>query len=171
MRSRRWLFGLAFILVSASSARAQDAGQVGTTIAYPAAIGVIWHVTDNFAVRPDFSFLSGANPSISVLTTSVGISGLIYVGKRDGLRAYLSPRIGYQRDSSSPTDPEAPAPPTTATYVVAGSFGVEYSVQKRFALFGESGIAHSHSSTTLGDVTATLHSWGTRAGVGVIFYF
>jgi hypothetical protein len=171
MCSHRWFLVLTLSLASGSAAQAQDAGQAGITVGYPAAIGVIWHLGESFALRPDFSFLAGTNPSISVFTTTAAVSAIVYMSKPDTVRAYLSPRIGYQRDSSRPTDPSSPDSPATGTYIVGGSAGVEVLVQKRIAIFGETGAAYSRSSTTFGDTTSTLQTFGTRAGVGMIFYF
>src|SRR4051812_40532108 len=76
---------------------AQDAPKVGLSMGYPAAIGVIWHVTDRLALRPEMSvtksasefigssitFSSGGVPVTTTTTTttdawqvSAGVSGL-----------------------------------------------------------------------------------------------
>ena len=44
------------LLLACGTARAQDTGKAGVTLAYPASIGVIWHAGDNVAIRPDFTF-------------------------------------------------------------------------------------------------------------------
>jgi hypothetical protein len=169
MRSSCGLLVVAFALLS-TSVRAQEASRVGITIAYPEAVGLFWHVSDGFALRPDFSFKTGANESITVLTTTVGVSAIVYVGKWDALRAYISPRFAFQRDSSSSRPEPSGAPPTT-TYIGVGSFGVQYSLHPRCAVFGETGVSYTHSSTTFEDVTAGVHTLGTRSGMGLIFYF
>jgi hypothetical protein len=122
-------------------------------------------------LRPDFSFRQGANESLTVLTMTVGVSGVVYVGKWDQLKAYVSPRFALQRDSSTLVIPSTLAPPPTTTYIGAGSFGFQYSLQKRCAVYGETGVVYTHSSTTFEDVTSGLHTLGTRAGLGIIFYF
>jgi len=199
---------LAIVLFSAPPARAQEGGQFGITVAYPAAIGVIWQVSDKFAVRPDLSFSQSGSDSGSLFavdsnTTStvgaIGISGLFYVRKWEALRAYVSPRFGYQRSSSITEPASLSTVPTTGVYSGTGSFGVQYLLHKRFAMFGETGVGYSRSSRTI-TVTqfpplpipipgfptslpvspatpvitttiSTSHTWGTHAGVGLIFYF
>ena len=56
MRRSLALFSLALVVLSARPSNAQDAGHVGLTIAFPAAVGVIWQATDRLAIRPDFQF-------------------------------------------------------------------------------------------------------------------
>jgi hypothetical protein len=182
MRIRDVVFVLALALGSASLAYAQDAGQVGLTIAYPAAIGVIVHVTDAVAVRPDVTFSQSTSDNTGMTNTAVsaGISGLFYVGRWDNLRAYVSPRFGYQRSSTSGTNVVGGVlgiAPVTNVYSGTGSFGAQYLLHKRLAVFGETGLAYTHTASNL-NVTAappaadtTAHSWATKAGIGMIFYF
>ena len=58
--------------------------------------------------------------------------------------------------------------------------GLSYSLHKRFSAFGEVGYGYSRtqsSSKTSPPPTFDIslnpssHSWGTRTGAGVIFYF
>jgi hypothetical protein len=126
----------------------------------------------------------------------VGVSGLLYARKWDALRAYVSPRLAYSRSTGSTTSgdlvggvpvipvtpgtPALPSLPTVSTtissYLIAGSFGAEYSLARRFALFGEVGYGYSRtsSSSATGGVATlklTTNATGTRTGVGVILYF
>ena len=74
---------------------------------------------------------------------------------------------------------------------MTGSFGAHYQFHHRFAVFGETGFGYNHSSTTFSSILlgpvipvgpnipapvtrsaeTNSHSWGTRTGAGVIFYF
>ena len=45
-----WI-GATVVLTGGSNAVAQERGQFGLTTGYPAAIGVVWHVTDRFGIR------------------------------------------------------------------------------------------------------------------------
>lgn len=172
------LLALAVGLLSSLPARAQEAGQLGVTLAYPAAIGVIWHATERLAIRPDFSFSASTNDALanSNSVVNVGVSGLLYVRRWDDLRAYVSPRFGYERISTSVSS-GATAAPTTNAYSGMGSFGVQYRLNQRFSIFGETGLSYNHTSTTSTSVitgtpnVSTSHSWSTKAGVGMIFYF
>jgi predicted porin len=62
-----------------------------------------------------------------------------------------------------------------------GLFGAEYSLHKRFSVFGEVGFGYTTSSSKskssppspIDDLIAggSAHGWSTRTGAGVIFYF
>lgn len=177
-RSHALLLSLALVVMSARPSNAQDVGHVGVTMAFPAAVGVIWQATDRLAIRPDFQFSQSAVGSLSSsqISTAVGVSALFYVRKWDNLRAYLSPRFGYQHQSVTTTGSLA-NPTSLDQYSYAGSFGAEYQLHRRFAVFGEVGLMYNHtvtdnpSSFSGGSVSTTGHIWGTRAGVGAIVYF
>lgn len=202
------LLALSLVLFVHAPALAQDAGQIGVTLGYPSAIGIVWHVTDSVAVRPDISFSTGSTESpairsgISFLdsavasgessstTVTTGLSGLVYLGKWDKLRAYVSPRYAYGHLTSNSGTTFA-VDNKNSTHTLTGSFGAQYQLHRRFAVFGETGVGYTRSSTTftslillpvlpLGpNVPAPVsqsqeivsRSWGTRSGVGVIFYF
>ena len=72
----RWLVVALFALVSctATNAVAQEKGQTGLTMGYPATIGLIWHIGDSAALRPEFSFSRTANEASSSTVPSVGSS-------------------------------------------------------------------------------------------------
>jgi hypothetical protein len=180
MHTRHCLLVLALTLGSAAALRAQDAGQVGLTIAYPASVGVIVHVSDQIAIRPDITFSESTNDTAgsSNTVTSVGVSGLFYVQRWDSLRAYLSPRFGYQRSSAGVAAGTINFAPLVTGYSWTGSFGVQYLLHRRLAAFGETGLGYTHSSATTAaplptgaTIDSTTHGWATRAGVGLIFYF
>jgi len=124
---RRLAAVMAIVFGAAGSARAQESGHVGITMGYPASIGVIWHVSDRIALRPEVSLqqISGTSTSVITITTGfgpggqtittstttqatsdqwavgVGASALFYVKQWDALRTYVSPRFQYSRGSSS----------------------------------------------------------------------
>jgi hypothetical protein len=171
------------LVLGSVAAGAQDAGKTGLAIGYPGGIGVLWHASDKVAVRPDIT----VSRSTSEGTTSddswgVGtdLTVLFYLKKSGNLRTYVAPRFSYTRTSSTLQITIASAQSTTTTSNKsttnssggAGLFGVQYSASPRFSVFGEAGIAFSHRSNEAGltGTTSTGNSWGTTAGVGVIFY-
>jgi hypothetical protein len=201
---------LSLTLLTGAAARAQEKGRTGLTVAFPAAVGVIWHVTDRVALRPDVSFSwSSSSPdpaSASSFTSSgngasvgVGLSGLFYVRKWEGLSAYVSPRFSYARNSTTLTTTistvtlvgpgggldstlsSVETEGTSSTYSLSGAFGAQYSLSRKFGVFGEAGFGYSHSRTSTTSSPSlpslssssgvTVNAIGTRAGVGVIFYF
>jgi hypothetical protein len=181
MRLAHALLSLALVVAAGRPSNAQETGDVGLTMAFPAAVGVIWQTTDRLAIRPDFTFShqesSGSALVASSNATGVGVSALFYVRKWDSLRAYLTPRFGYQHVSQNL--PGASGSTAQDQYSFAGSFGAEYQLHRRFAVFAETGLIYTHSSTDNTSTTAgapfsfstTSNSWGTRSGVGAILYF
>lgn len=176
MRSwRLWSLCLVFVVVACGTARAQDEQKVGITLAYPAAIGVIWHAAPSVAVRPDFTFATTHTEGLSVTSDSwsigTGISALFYVSSDDRVRTYVSPRFGYTR-SSADSDSSAVLESTSSSWQVAGSFGAEYTPTSKFGIFGEVGVAHNRATadTGLSGAEVKNRSTGMRAGVGIIFY-
>ena len=124
----------------------------------------------------------------------VGVSALFYVYRWDALRAYLSPRVSYSRTGSSTTSSSGSATDSRVwSYLTSGSFGAQYSLGRRFGLFGEIGLGYSATTSTLSTTltisvssplspvpstrTQLIRSDGhsntlsTRSGAGVIFFF
>ena len=156
MRTRRILLLACSIIVGATTAAgAQEAGTVGITMGYPAAIGLLWHLSDRIALRPEFSFTltdssseSLVNDESHFLSLGTGVSALFYWPATDNLRTYAAPRFSYARTHGDSSTTES----TTDVYTIAGMFGAQYSLGRRFAAFGEVGL-------------------GSRTGVGVVLYF
>src|SRR5262245_29266956 len=106
MRRATAAAALAIVFGTGSTAFAQDPG-IGLTMGYPAAIGLIIHLGDRMAVRPEFTFaqtsidtdvaITGATVTSSSSSDNwsygVGASALFYLGPKDNLRTYVSPRF------------------------------------------------------------------------------
>src|SRR5258707_12879195 len=103
--------GTILLMLAGGVANAQEKGQTGLTLGYPASVGVIFHLSDHVALRPEFSVSKSttsddaSSPSGSTSTGTwalgVGVSGLFYIKKRDNLREYLSPRFTYTRSQTA----------------------------------------------------------------------
>ena len=185
----------------ASDAAAQDQPSVGVTMGYPASIGVVWHVSDRIAIRPEVSLQQISTTSTSVITTVVGIvggnvtttttttqttsdqwntavgaSGLFYLERWEALRTYVSPRFLYSRSTSSSASSNSVSNNefTSNSYFFSGSVGADYTLSRRFGVYGELGFGYSYQSTTNSFAPAgsnTGHTISTRSGVGAILYF
>jgi len=109
-----------------TSASAQDDPRVGIVMGYPASVGVIWHVNDRLALRPEVNVQKSVGESTTTLSLSItafpvggpsttttttvttidawqvsaGLSALFYLSKDGPLRTYVSPRWAYARSSS-----------------------------------------------------------------------
>ncbi len=184
----RWFAVLVVSLVLvAGTARAQEKGQTGVTFGYPASIGILWHPSASFALRPDFSFSISSNDSsgtnVMLGTTDstsvgVGVTALFYVHTWDKLQAYVAPRFGYSRtrstSQSSSSSPVLSTPGATATsdgtgnaYSVSGLVGVQYSLSRRFGVYAETGVGYSRvksdsTSTYTGQTTSVATNSNTN---------
>jgi len=169
---------IAAAVIGAAPAAAQDGGSVGITMGYPASVGVIWHVTDRVALRPEVSWTKVSSTSTASITSVIGIgsgavtttttsqstndqstvgvgaSGLIAVRQWDALRAYLSPRFLYTRGSTTSssvnsfTGSSTPIDFTIDAYFVSGSVGVQYALSDRFGIYGEVGLGYNHQTSS-----------------------
>jgi hypothetical protein len=193
-----WM-GAAVVLLGGSNAVAQERGQFGLTTGYPAAIGVLWHATDRVGIKGEFTFaLSSSEIDVSPLLAGrethtdsfgIGIAGLLYVSRNDNVSTYFSPRFAYARATSESERPDfsitlpEPLPfplpsldirSKSSSYSFAGSFGAQYSPNRRFSVFGELGLNYSSQQTELSpsSLSETEGSvFGVRSAVGVILYF
>ena len=217
-----WLVLIVALVPTAASA--QDTPKVGLTMGYPAAVGLIWQLADRVALRPEVTLtkqsdestqndLAGSAPLTSSDSTaaSVAIGALFYVASFDlpagapakagALRAYVSPRFSYSRSSSSSSTPSSTiAGPSTSdstisAYQTSGSFGAQYTLGRRFGVFGEAGLAYVRTNTSISSTFSTTftsitngvltqsirvqtvgssarsNAVTTRTAVGVIFFF
>jgi hypothetical protein len=113
----RNMFAFVMVMLAAVPASAQGERRIGVVAAYPASFGVLWQMTDGFALRGDGSFdwstietastitlgLPSSIPGSSATTTfrseasnrdvSFGVSALIDLHRRDQLRIYAAPRV------------------------------------------------------------------------------
>src|SRR5262249_49245850 len=200
MRRTLFFFVLGVLLVPCVSA-AQDTPRVRIVMGYPAQVGVLWTIGDRFALRPELNWTHSTtetttvqtifNPTgvstITVTTTSEtnaigpGISALIYLATREGLQIYVVPRFAYTHSTSStelgipvPPNVTVPADTTTSSYNVSGSLGAQYSVAKRFGLFGEVGLAFGRTTLSPGSSIVRVdnknRTVGLRSGAGVILF-
>jgi hypothetical protein len=176
---------------------AQNPGQVGLVMGYPASAGLIWHATDWLAVRPEVSFFrltseaSTSNPNEPAdWQIETGLGALFYIVRDDPFRAYVSPRFSYQHDgrgfsgslgsgafvSSSESRSKA--------YEASGSFGAQYLLGTRFGIFAELGVGRVSTSVTTESRTSVsgvpisvsretrrTHLLNLRTGVGAVLYF
>ena len=136
-RLRAAVLVLPVLFVAQSAALAQDR-DVGISMGYPVAVGVAFHLTDSVALRPEISFThissdsdSGfGDISIDNYTYEIGISGLLYAGRRDKLRAYVTPGYAHRRTGGSndvSVFPEVGSI-TVSGHNFQGSFGAQYSL-------------------------------------------
>lgn len=175
MRLCRSTACLALVLAACGTASAQDHGPVGITMAFPTSIGAIFHATDKVAIRPEFTFTQSSTDSSPVEATTwsvgTGVSALFYLSSRDRVQTYVAPRFSYAHADTSIAGGIV-SDNTSDSTGFSGSFGAEYSPSARFSVYGEAGIAYTQltSKSQVSGIETKNHTWGTRGGVGIIFY-
>ena len=169
-------------MCAARTARAQERGDAGITMGYPASAGFVYHIADRLAIRPEVSFTfsdSSSEGEATLLTTDAsqigtGVSAIVYLARYDKLRTYVSPRYTYTRAKSTSESPFSGTSRTTiSAHTVAGTFGAQYALHEHFGAFGEVGVAYTSQSnrSEVIDVRVATDSFASRTGIGVIFYF
>jgi hypothetical protein len=170
-------------LLCVRTASAQDTRSFGVTMGYPASIGVLWHMNEAVAVRPEFAFdffssetennsPLGGDSSQDGHSVSVGLSALFYFARWDMTRAYVVPRYAYSRTSSSLEGPFDFLRDTSGNiHDVSMSFGAQHTLGDRFAIYGELGLAYERATTEITTSQLRRTEFGTRSGVGVVVYF
>jgi hypothetical protein len=188
MRVPRVVLAAIAALAVPTVAFAQEKGDAGLTMGYPGAIGVIYHVTDRFAIRPEITFALSNGKSESPFSTTeadsatigVGVSGIFYLKQVDKLRTYVCPRYSYSHSESTTTSsiltPIVDDEESTSTHKAhsfVGTFGAQYAVHERFSIFGEvgAGFTHTASRSELSGLSSSSNQLTTRTGAGVVFYF
>jgi hypothetical protein len=164
--------GLLAVLLAAP-ASAQEQGQVGVSMGYPASVGVVWQVADRVAIRPEISLVQTSTDITTVTTLTfttpsgtqtqqitraqfetdsttvgAGVSALFYLWKQEALTAFLTPRYAYTRGTGTTAGSGAAGAPfdiTTKSRFVGGSFGAQYALSRKFSVFGEIGLGYTHS--------------------------
>ena len=157
---------LLLVSLMATPAAAQEAGDVGMTVSAPSAIGMIWHVTERVAVRPDLAFSFGesdgddGSPDVSSDTFSLGGSVLFYTGRWDNLQTYVAPRLSYTWSSSSIDTSQNDFEASQNSWGFSGSFGAQVLARQplRGVCRGRAGIHQSDHGN------AVAH-WRQRANV------
>ena len=177
-----FLVGLGLLVASltATPASAQEPGDVGVTVSAPSAIGVIWHVTPKVAVRPDLSFSfsesdADVGTDINSHSFTLGGSVLFYTGRWDNLQTYVAPRLSYSWTSSSIDGGGTSLDSSQDGWGLSGSFGAQYTLGTRFAVFAEAGLLYSSQTTetpsSFGNNERTSWTFGTRTAIGATLYF
>ena len=154
---RSALFGLATLLTAASIASAQDK-KVGLTMGYPSSFGVVWHVSEKVAIRPELSLAgssaettaAGFSSESNSTAIGTGISALFYLNTADKLRTYVSPRFTYshsttEQRSSSITNSSAKN--TTTSTGGQGSFGARSRREQSLRGLRRAGVGFAHNES------------------------
>jgi len=188
MRRQTCLVALIGIMVIATPAVAQKKGDLGLSMAFPAAVGAQWHATDRVAARVTVNYeRSSTDTEIAIpvpvgivptettivsSSVSVGLSGLFFLRNGGGVSAFVSPSYAYTHSTADRNpDVSGLSDGGLASHAFGGSFGVQYTPNRKFGVFGEAGLEYQRHDSTPGSVITRSRIFGTRAGVGVILYF
>jgi hypothetical protein len=176
-----WGAGLVLAGLMTTPAAAQEKGDIGLTISAPSALGVIWHVSERVAVRPEMSFSFSETDAESSTLTDVSShsftlagSALFYMGRWESLQTYFSPRLTYSWAGSSTEAAGLDIESTQNGWGLSGSLGAQYTLGTRFAVFAEAGLMYSSSEskiTTILPTDRTSWAFGSRTAIGGTLYF
>lgn len=175
------------------SAAAQPTKPVAVTLGYPAAVGLIWHVNDRLAVRPDVTLnrsetkttltstaaglFGGVSTSTSTSTQtdttwSTGLSLLVTLADLDDLRLYFVPRVSYLRATTSSEASVAGLgglgsfSSDNDGVTALGGVGAHYMLGTRAAVFAESGVQYVRQSFSSA-IPGTTGTKSTATSVGL----
>ena len=114
MRIREVLALACSIMACMPTAASAQEPKTGITMGYPASIGLLWHVSDRVALRPEFSFTRTDSSSESLIndesnfwSLGTGVSVLFYAPLTDNLRTYLAPRFSYAKTTGDTNTTES----------------------------------------------------------------
>ena len=168
---------MCFMLISLPPvASAQDAPTAGLAVTSSSSVGLIWHLSDRVALRPELGFssmkltLDAVAARQTQQNLSPGISLLFYTRPRgDDFRPYFTPRYVYGRNHGKSTSTAGPGEveSTLVTHTASFSGGAEYVPHEHFGVFGEVGMSYSRSEPN----NTVSQSWAVRSVVGAILYF
>src|SRR5687767_3772372 len=88
----------ALLVCGASVGDAQSERHLAITVGQPGAVGLLWHVGNQLALRTDFAFSrsstgSPTRSSSSSWSVTGGLSALLPVARIDSVRVYFAPRF------------------------------------------------------------------------------
>lgn len=175
-----------------ATASAQPTKPVAVTLGYPAAVGVLWHLNDRLAVRPDVTLnrnetkttitstssglfgggTSTVTSSQTDTTWSAGLSLLVTLANVDDLRLYFVPRVSYLRATTSSDASLAGFTGLDAFtadndgVTALGGFGAHYMLGTRAAVFAESGVQYVRQSFSSG-ISGASDTKSTTTSVGL----
>lgn len=195
-RSAQLVAAIVCVVGAVGAAEAQQDRRVGVVIEYPASFGMLWHVTDRVALRPDVTLSWTTTETTSTLnviggpttttttsdtsTRALGLSGLFYLGPPQDLRFYVVPRVAYiwtssESETSPPLLQLGPYESDGTGVQASGAFGAQYAVHERFRVFGELGVGYTRQESETGyavsRTTLEQRGFGLRSGVGVVVMF
>ncbi len=183
----------------APAAQAQDKGQLGINASIGEGsrdVGVTYHVSGRFALRPSFRYTTTEDetafvldsrcgeggprepgclipiPQAEIETTEwgLGLSVLYYMGRKDSLSTYLAASGHYGKATAEVgrvPGGGARGEQTTDGWTWGGTLGAQYSVAKRFGLFAEVGVRYANRESRFNE-SSVFTTVG--ASMGAVFY-
>lgn len=131
--------------------------------------GIYLPISNSAALRAEAAVSYSSSGNFSNWAEGVALSGVFYLSTFDALRTYWGPRIGFTYS----------APGGAHSQVASGSvyYGAEYSLSRRFGVFGEAGVTYARTTgTRLGPSGEQIpiepgNSTSTFSGVGLLLHF
>lgn len=180
-----WIASILLMPIAFASSAAQSPDRPRIGLVLGSSVGVIWHVSDRFALRPSVAASKwssstrsdgGSAHRSSSWSYTAALDNLIYVQRREPISTYISMGISYQTGRSRPN--------LNDQYVIGvpASFGAQFSPHRRLSVWGEAGLALTLTRRTIHPTLIEGQSIGssgkassnevsTRSSVGMVFYF
>jgi len=190
---------LAGLILLASFSFSQEKGAFGLNFRVDPQprIGMTYHFSKQFALRPYIGFSWGSTESEGEIVPlddlpafrgnreedtsylSFGLGFLFYFYSRRDISAYTGINFNYTHETSdsSITRPlrQIEEDVKGDVYQTTAILGLQCRLLKNLAIFGEAGFGYSygkHKRENRLDVTTTSTRWGlANSGIGLVFYF
>jgi hypothetical protein len=190
---------LVMFVVTASLSFAQEKGKFGFIMRVDPSprIGITYHISGKFALRPYFGFSKGTETSDVVIeperlpprpertgtreedTTRISFGlGLLYsVYSVRHFTAYTGINFGYTSENSDVSFSWRDDDVSNKGEILSGNimFGLQANIMKNLSIFGEVGFGYSQGDfdhVNNVDLKSKQTRWGlTNSGIGLAFYF
>lgn len=186
MKKSSFILMLTLIIPGMSFAQKQGRFGFNLSVNSGSAIGVIYHLSDHFALRPSLSYARttfettatyadglGGYVSRKVKQTEKtyggGLGGLLYFPSSSDFTTYLGAGISYLKtERLVPDDFPSSADFKTGSISLNGSLGLQYALSKNFSVYGELGFNYINGDD---DADFSVSGLSTRnSGIGIILY-
>jgi opacity protein-like surface antigen len=187
VKMKKSSFILMLALIIPGIALAQKKGQFGFNLSVNSgsAIGVTYHLSDRFALRPSLSYTRTTFETTTTYydgfryverkveqtdkTYGGGLEGLLYFPSSNDFTMYLGAGISYLKTERAVPDDFLFSPDfKTGNISLDGSLGLQYALSKNLSVYGEIGFNYIDGDD---DADFSVSGLSTRnSGIGIILY-
>jgi hypothetical protein len=139
-------------------------------------IGAIFHISDNVAFLPGFSFRhqwsghSDLLPKHSDNALGVEANVRFYLPGWKDVRFYLSPKYRFIWNDLETESDIIFVASTSYTHNIVGAWGLQYAFNTRLSIFGDIGFGYGHQIYSSISPNRSSNHVGTEGSWGLILY-